>query len=264
MQVIKERSAFSVQRAVLFALWQREVRSRFSRSRVGFVWSLFEPLAHLIGPVLVFGFVLQRTVPGYDYPVYALHGLMPFLMFKTTAMQTMDRAGADRNLLMFRQIHPIDLMLTRAFALMTVEGMLFFGIFIGLDAWGFSPWPFDPLQEMAIWVLAMTMGLGVGMVLAAICAYMPDARLIIRLCFIPLYFASGVMFPVTRFPAEWIKWMVALNPVLHLVELSRSYAFRDFHIDYGITHAFPLWTTLIAAFLGLSLYRIGKVNRVLA
>ena len=67
----RQRSHYQIQRDVIYALLLREMGSRFGRSRVGFLWVMVEPLAHLIVPVAIFGFLRDRMLPGVEYPVPA-------------------------------------------------------------------------------------------------------------------------------------------------------------------------------------------------
>jgi capsular polysaccharide transport system permease protein len=55
---------------------------------------------------------------------------------------------------------------------------------------------------------------GLGLLFAAVSSIIPDMRAVVKILFLPLYFISGILFPVTRFPDSWVQWM-AINPVLH-------------------------------------------------
>src|SRR5262245_30777321 len=108
MQPLEIRSPYKVQRDVLYALLLREYSARFGRSRVGFFWVLLEPIAHLAVPVLMFSFVMDRHVTGYDYPVFLLYGLLPYFLFRSICNQTMDGVNTSRGLLSYRPVHLID------------------------------------------------------------------------------------------------------------------------------------------------------------
>ena len=64
---------------------------------MGFLWVLIEPIAHLAFPVAMFGFILDRHVTGYDYPVFLLYGLLPYFLFRSICMQTMELVVTKAN-----------------------------------------------------------------------------------------------------------------------------------------------------------------------
>ena len=79
--------------------------------------------------------------------------------------------------------------------------------------------------------------------------------------FMPLYFVSGVLFPTSRFPDEVVRWM-AVNPVLHLVELSRVTAVHGFEPMKYLSLSYVVVLALVTTTIGLMLYRLRYLTRV--
>jgi capsular polysaccharide transport system permease protein len=63
----RKRDAWEIQRAVLFALVLREVRTRVGRHWTGIVWTLFEPLAHVLVILTVFGYLRNISSPVMEF-----------------------------------------------------------------------------------------------------------------------------------------------------------------------------------------------------
>ncbi len=257
------RTSFQIQRDVVYALLLREIASRFGKSRVGFLWVLVEPIAHLIFPIAVFGFVLERTLPGVEYPVFLTYGFLPFLLFKAICLQTMDGTRANRGLLSYRQVLLMDVFIAKALAHCAVSAIVFAAVLGGLALLGFDVLPRLPLELFAALALTVALAFGFGMLLAALGSVSPDLKSIARLIFIPLYLLSGILFPISRFPEEWMPWL-ALNPVLHLVELSRSAAMADYPLLPALGVAYPLALAIASLFMGLALYRLRWLSRAAA
>ena len=64
-------NALNVQGRVISALTLRETRSRYSNSKLGFFWALFEPFAHVVVFIGIFS-ALGRATPigeiwGYSF-----------------------------------------------------------------------------------------------------------------------------------------------------------------------------------------------------
>jgi capsular polysaccharide transport system permease protein len=112
-------------------------------------------------------------------------------------------------------------------------------------------------------VLALTavLAFGLGLLLAAIASLVPDARAVIHVMFMPLYFASGILFPVTRFADEWVR-LLAINPVLHLVELSRLTGVEGYVAMEQLSIVYPVALALTSTIIGLMLYRLRYLTKV--
>lgn len=255
------RTAFQIQRDVIYALLVREISARFGKSRASFFWVLVEPTAHLVFPIAVFGYVLERTLAGIDYPLFLVYGFLPFLTFKTICLQTMDGAQASRGLLSYRQVLLMDVFVAKALAYCAVQALVFGAVLAGLAMLGYAVLPPRPVELGGVLVLTVLMAFAFGLLFGALASVVPDARSVIRVLFLPLYLLSGILFPVTRFPEEWVEWF-ALNPVLHLVEMSRGAAVAHFETMRAVSLEYVTGITLVALFLGLALYRLRTLSRV--
>jgi len=255
------RSAFKIQRDVIYALLLRELSSRFGKSRGGFIWVLVEPIAHLLVPVTIFGFIRIRFVPGVEYPVFLVYGFLPFLLFKAICLQIVNGVNTSQRLLSYRQVLLIDVFVANAMAYAVIQAVVFAIVLTGLALFGYDVLPAQPLELAALLGLTVMLAFGLGLVLAAIASLIPDARPIITVMFMPLYFISGVLFPVTRFPDEMVRWM-AINPVLHLVELSRATALSGYEPMKYLSLSYLVALALVSTVIGLMLYRLRYLNTV--
>jgi capsular polysaccharide transport system permease protein len=257
------RSPYQVQRDVIYALLLREMGSRFGKSRVGFLWVMVEPLAHLIVPVVIFGFLSNRLLPGVEYPVFLVYGFLPFLLFKTICLQTMEGTGAGRGLLSYRQVLLMDVFVARALAYCAIEAMAFAIVLTGLGLLGYHVLPVRPLEFAGLLLLTVTLAFGLGLLFAALGSVVPDAKAIVRVMFMPLYFMSGVLFPISRLPDEWVQWL-AFNPVLHLVEMSRVAGLDHYEPMRYLNAGYPIALAVACVAGGLALYRLRYLSRVTA
>jgi capsular polysaccharide transport system permease protein len=255
------RSHFQIQRDVIYALLLRELSSRFGKSRGGFLWVLLEPIAHLVIPILIFGFIRQRLVPGIEYPVFLVYGFLPFLLFKAICLQIVDGVAASQGLLSYRQVLLMDVFVAKAMAHWVIQAVVFSIVLTGLAILGYDVVPPRPVELAGVLALTTLLAFGLGVVFAAIASLVPDARPVIHVMFMPLYFASGILFPVTRFSDEWVRWL-AINPVLHLVELTRVMGVDRYDPMKYTTSAYPIALALVATIVGLMLYRLRYLTRV--
>jgi capsular polysaccharide transport system permease protein len=245
------RTPWQIQQSVIFALFIRELRTRFGSYKGGYIWLLVEPISHIVVLTLMFAYVRQREFFGVDIEVFLVTGIVPFLLFKNVALRVMDGVDANRGLFSFRQIKPMDVFIARALLDALISVAVFSLMLIGLAWLGFDV-PFrDPLTVAAVYALLILMGLGVGMILSVVGHYMPEAKTIIRLMMMPLYLLSGIIYPASRMPHELLPYLL-WNPLLHAIELIRGAFFVHYHTVAGLSAGYVVMSTLALLALGLA------------
>ena len=261
MQRTTKRSHFQIQRDVIYALLLQEILSTFGRSRGGFMWVLIEPMSHLLIPMFIFSFIRVGLVPGVEYPVFLVYGFLPFLLFKSICLKIVNGVNAAQGLLSYRQVQLLDVFIAKTMAYAVIQAVVFAIVLTGLAMFGFDVLPSHPVEFAAVLALTIILAFGLGLVLAAIASLVPDARQVIQVMFMPLYFASGILFPVTRLADEWVIWL-AFNPILHVVELTRAMALDGYEPMKYLSITYPLVLALSSIAIGLMLYRLRYLARV--
>src|SRR5690606_33561283 len=142
-----------------------------------------------------------------------------------------------------------------------IQAIVFAVVLSGLALFGYNVLPVRPLELAGVLAITTWLAFGLGIMFAAIASLVPDARPVIHVMFMPLYFLSGILFPITRFPDEWVRWL-SINPVLHLVELSRSMSLGQYVPMKYTTLMYPVWLALVTTVIGLMLYRLRYIARV--
>jgi capsular polysaccharide transport system permease protein len=256
-----KRSAWEVQRAVLFALVLREMKQRVGGQWIGAVWTLFEPLAHTMFLVTLFGFVRGGGMPGIEYPVFLVIGLIPYFFFQHLTMRLMDGIAANRGVFAYRQVKPIDALLSRA-VVEALMNLVVYLLTLGTLAWlGFHVLPALPLALIGVHLLIGYLGLSMGILAAVVSHDRPRVKSLIRVSFMPMYFVTGVIFPIHVVPQEHRDWFL-WNPMLHLLELSRHSFMAQYRPIEGVNLLYPLSFTLCVSALGLALYRVNRLRLI--
>ena len=250
----KRRGPWEVQRAVVFALMVRDMKSRVGGQWVSFVWTVFEPLAHVL--VLVWAFAVMRgmTRDHLEFPVFLVAGLVPFFFFQDIVTRMLDAVEASRGLFAYRQVKPLDALVARALveALMV---LIVYAVSLGLLGWlGYHVVPHDPLGLVLMNLLLFLFGISAGLYLTMLSHDRPRLRKVIRLTFMPLYIFSGIIFNVDSLPRPLIEPLL-WNPLLHLVELARAAMISAYVPTQGINPWYPMAWIVGLACAGLLMYR---------
>lgn len=261
VNILKPRSSFQIQKSVIFALVLREARARFGERRMGAVWTLVEPVCHLLIFTLLFSLIRGRTVAGVEYPVFVLVGMAPFLLYRNTALRLMDSLRENRSLFAYKQIKPLDTYVARVLVETCISATVYSILVFGFAWFGFNMAVSNPLQWLATLAIGLLFTFGLGMVLALVTHALPSIKPVIRMAFFPLYFISGVLVPAAYLPQAMMP-LLLLNPFLHLVELIRAEVLPHYTPVDGVSEMYVITITVILLFIALGSYRARRLHLI--
>lgn len=251
---VTPRTSLQVTRSVWKALLLRESLTRLFSSRGAWFWLLAEPIFHVAFMMVIFSVVKIRHIGGFETAAWVMTGLLSFLAFRRTAQQAMNAVNVNKALFTYRQVKPIDTVVTRAILegvlVAVVSGTLILtSAFFGLDTI-----PDDPLSVLSVFVAMWILGLGFSLVASVAIELVPEVGRLLAFVMTPLYFASGVIFPVASVPPPYRDWLM-LNPLLHGVEFARKSYAEHYHAVPDASLSYIYWFALVLLFLGLALHR---------
>ncbi|WP_242184593.1 ABC transporter permease [Sphingomonas sp. CARO-RG-8B-R24-01] len=210
------------------ALFRRELKTRFGRSRAGYLWVLFEPLAHIGIMIFLIGMLNHGGLPpmGQSFAVFYFTGIIPYHIFTHTAGHLIGSVPENRPLLQIPRVRILDIFAARAILEALTElivATIFLSAFliVGMDAM-----PLEPLAVVGALLLLWVAALGVGMISAAIVSVFPGWERIWGALASIIYFSSGTFY-VPRMMPIWIRDILVWNPVLQGIELVRFHYFHE-------------------------------------
>ena len=226
---------------VAYAIVLRDIRTRFGQTRLGYVWALVEPIAHLLTLGTVF-FELNSGRPpiGDSLFLFYVTGLMPFLMFSHVSYDVMGATEANNVLLMLPIVKRTDVMVAQAVRQLATE--LFVGIIIFSTSGllGEQALPADLLRCATAILLLWLLGIGVGAVGMVVAEMFPSYRTFYDALLRMLYFTSGIYFSALMMP-DWVRSWLEWNPILQAIELFRSGFFRQYEPHWLDVNYLILW-----------------------
>lgn len=256
------RSSVGVTLSVLRALFLREAVQRLFSRRVAWLWLLAEPIVHIVFLMFIFAVLRLRSIGGIDTAIWLMVGMLAFFMFRRTGMQAMNAVGSNQALFVYRQVKPVDTVVTRV----AVEGVLMLIVavilFAGAGLVGLPIIPADPLAVLealfGLWLLAA----GFGLVSSVARELIPELGNIISLLMTPMYLLSGVIFPIGLLPQPYRDWLM-LNPVAHGLEAARLGFAPYYAAAEGTSIAYLYGFAVALIVLGLALH-VRFANRLVA
>lgn len=259
-QPMTRRSPLQVQRAVLFALYLREMKTRFGSHKLGYVWVALEPLLHIGALLLIFGLIADRTVPNISFPVFLASGVAPWMLFSNAVTRCMVAISSNKGLLGFSPVKPIDTVLTR----ILVELMMFVvvtALLLAIAWWMGYPVPIvAPLELIALVISLLIFGGSIGMMLAVLTHKRDDIGKFVPTLLRPLYFVSGIFFMLAALPPN-IRELALWNPLAHWLDLIRASIFVHYPSASGSWFVIAACTSVSLLF-ALMLYRVRRFDLV--
>lgn len=246
----------SAQLRVLEALILRETRTRFGANHLGYLWAFIEPLTMILTFYAMF-VIAERTAPsGLALAPFLTTGIVPFMAFRSTANRSTSAIDANKALLFYPQVRPLDLILARSVLEVATLASVF-AVLLGAHALIEQSIEFDDLLVTLLGLtLAGLLGVSLGLILCAASVFSKAVDRIQSPLFRPLFWVSGLFFTANDLPAR-VRDIMLLNPVFHVVEIVRDGWFRGYtarHASVGYVLAWILFLTL----LGLTLERVAR------
>jgi ABC-type polysaccharide/polyol phosphate export permease len=237
-------------RDLVLVLVARELKVRYRRSAVGFLWTMLQPLLTMAVLHVVFSHVFRFDVD--NYAVYALSGILFWNFFSQSIITSMNSLRSNAALVsklpVPKAVFPIATVLAGTVNLVLAMVPLF-----GLLLWsGHDIGPAVLFLPVSI-VLAALFALGAGLLLSPLSVFFVDVVEMVGVAMTLLLYLTPVFYPMAILP-ERFRFVVRFNPIRSVLEV-----FRD-PIYYGkvppLSHlAVTVVVVLAALLVGVAFFR---------
>jgi capsular polysaccharide transport system permease protein len=214
------RTSVVTQLRVIGALILRDTRTRFGRSKLGYLWAIAEPLSYVVVMAMLLAALGRHPPFGNDSALFFASGILPFTVFATLSRSVSGAIDANRALLTYPILKPIDALVARGVLELATSIVVMIVMFGGITMLHGVDGPAS-LDIIAVAILGLALlGFGVGMTNAAIEQVFPTWREIYSVLSRPMMVISAVLFTHESLPAP-ARDLVAYIPMTHGVELFR-------------------------------------------
>jgi capsular polysaccharide transport system permease protein len=243
---LRRLSGWQVQWRVVDALLYRELRTRVSDVKGGFLGVLVQPLG-LIAIWVIFLTALNAHRGGsLNVVLFLGSGTILFTVFSQILNRSVNAMEANEALLFYKPVKPVDTVIARTISETGLYTCCFLVICIG--TWIALDQVY--MSNLGLFfftiLLAACLGFSAGLICMVACHLVPAFKQIAA--WIPrlLWFLSGVAFRYWIFP-PWTKAFFVWNPLLHVIELNRKsmsddYFTPDADLGYAIACTIALLT----------------------
>ena len=204
----------------------------------------------------------RKIANDIDYPVFLATSFIAYNMFKAIALKSMDAFNANKGLFVYKQVKPIDTIISRSLIEILISGVitlifLFIGWFMG-----FNIECKNILGVLLGYIWIALFGISLGIFFAVIGFFYENFKNIIKLMFLPLFFLSGLFYTLDSLP-KIARDILIYNPVINFMEMIHGNYFYPLNTDY-VNYTYMLFWTLIPMFFGLWLYKNSEKKIVMS
>lgn len=247
------QNPWRIQKAVVFALFIRELSSRFGRFKLGYVWALAEPFFATLVFCLIRMAMGRGSIEGLEFPIFFASGMLIYSIFGKLGQAMIGLVESNLSLMNYQRIKPIDPLISRALLEIIISAASM-AIILGAFYWaGYTFSWNNTLGFIAVFILICAFSFGIGCIFAVISLLFQEFKKIAPIVIRPMFFISGIFFSTNSIQESMLPYLL-WNPILHAIELGRSVMF----VEYESIHASPSYlgfSALVSLALGLSLFR---------
>lgn len=244
----------------LWLLSARDLKVRYSTSALGYLWSVLDPLVMSAIYWFVFTQVFHRDVGEDPYIIFLISALLPWVWFNSSVSDFTKAFKRDSRLVRSTAI-PRSIWVNRVvlskgtefvFSLPVLAIFVIVNILTETDpsktaqlGWGVLWLPVAILLQVILLV-------GLGLLVAPLCALYADLERTTGLILRALFYASPVIYSVSDLPAPF-DVIGAFNPLAGIFTLYRMAFFPDQW--HGLTVIISAVMSLLILALGIWVFR---------
>ncbi|WP_038345911.1 ABC transporter permease [Acinetobacter sp. A47] len=251
---LKPRGGLQVMYASVRALFLRELQTRFGQFRLGYFWIFLEPALHIGFMLVLFGTIRQKIIPGMNFEIFLLNGILPFFMFRKISAQALTAVQANKGLFTYRPVKPIDALLARSILELFLHFTAYILFSLILLWFSFTISAEAIPQLLGYWLLLFLLTLSIGLILLVVGSISPEINKFVSPLFFILYLLSGVLYTIHLVPVEYQQYLL-WNPLLHIFELMRHAVAPTYPLVSGVSLIYVSLWIIVSLFFGLLLYK---------
>jgi ABC-2 type transport system permease protein len=209
-------------RDLVGALVSRDLKVRYRRSAIGFLWTMLQPLLMMVVLRTVFSSLFQAKsaeVP-QNYAIYALAGILFWNFFSQSIVASMNSLRGNAQLL--QKLPVPKAVFPLATVLSGLVNLLFalLPLFVLLIVTGHPLSPALLFLPISIFIAAL-FTLGAGLLLSPLAVFFSDVVELIGVLLMLLFYLTPVIYPKDIVP-EKLRWVVRFNPIRSILEVFRD------------------------------------------
>lgn len=223
-------------RQLIWALALKELKVRYKRSVLGFMWALLNPALTMLVLTVVFSTIMQVTIN--HYAIFLLSVLLPWTFFSQSLSYAVECIVGNGELIkkvsVPKLVFPMAAVVSNIInLLLSLIPMALLVIVMGHPF--FATWLYLPVPMLALILFT----LGMTFLFATANVYYRDVAHILQVVLSAWFYFTPIIYALDFIPANR-RWLFRLNPIIYVINGFRMAVY------YG---ALPRWQSVAASFV---------------
>ncbi|MFD2346432.1 ABC transporter permease [Sinorhizobium terangae] len=236
---------------VTAALIVREMSTRYGSKPGGYLWAIFDPVAHVAMMTVIFQAIARMPALGLSFPLFFASGYLPFTFYQRMSSFMAGTMKANKALLSYPVVSPFDAIVSRFILQFMTDALVTLVILFMIVELSGVTQPMDTAGMAGAAGAAAMLGLGIGTINIVMFARFPLYEQIFGIVNRPLFMISGVFFLPESLPNPFRDFML-YNPLVHIIMWFRSGVYPEYRAD-GLDKGYVIEIALVCFVLGLTL-----------
>lgn len=196
----------------------RDLRTKYKRSSLGYLWTMLHPLGMMAVLAIVFSNIMR--IPIKDFAIFLFAGLLAWNYFSSTVMMSLNNIRTNARLFsqipLPKYIFIISLVCSNLvnFVLAVIPLLVLMLVFRHPITWAVLYFPIMLLPFLCVVI-------GVSLILATSNVFFDDTLHLTEVGMQALYFLSPVLYQRSMLPEWLVNYLVVLNPLFCEIEFIR-------------------------------------------
>ncbi len=197
----------------------RDLRTKYKRSSLGYLWTMLNPLGMMVVLAIVFSNIMR--IPIKDYAIFLFAGLLAWNYFSSTVMMSLNNVRVNSRL--FSQIPLPKYIFIVSLACSNLVNFLLalIPLLILMVIFG-RPITAAVLAFPVVLLPFLCVVMGVSLILATSNVFFDDTLHLTEVAMQALYFLSPVLYHRGLLPEWLVKYLVIFNPLFCEIEFIRG------------------------------------------
>ncbi len=245
-------------RPLLYELVVRDLKVKYRRSFLGYLWSLLNPLLMMAVMSFVFSYIFRYDIE--NYPLYLICGQTLWGFFNESTNMAMYSVLQNGSLIKKVYIPKFIFPMSRVFSSFVTMSFSLGAILIVMLVTR-APLHWQLLLFPLPLILLLLFAMGVSMVLSSLSVYFRDVTHLYGVVTLAWMYVTPVFYPVSALPDE-VAWVLKLNPMYYYLDNFRQL------VLYGSLPTAKSWCICllcsgVALAVGLAVFRKLQRNFIL-
>ncbi len=203
---------------VIRELTSREIKRKYSRSYLGIVWSVLNPLLMMLVLSTIFTQIFRRSIE--NFPIYYLTGYILWQMFTGATNAAMTTLVDNKNMLIKVKLPMEIFVLARVYTALVNLGYSLVAYVVMLLVFGITP-KWTMLFAPIVILLLLIFALGIAFILSSAYVFFGDVKHLYSVLLTLWMYCSALFYPVDQLEGA-IRTVIELNPIFNYIDAMRN------------------------------------------